>query len=129
MGGESWPTVEHYFQAQKFGGAGCEVHRERIRESNSPAQAKRLGQSRKYPLRRDWERVKEGIMKQALRGKFRDPGLRKLLLSTGKRRLIEASPYDSYWGEGRDGKGKNRLGVLLMELREELRKTESGRGK
>jgi hypothetical protein len=126
--GKYWPTVEHYFQAQKFKGKECEAHRERIRKARSPREAKQLGQSRKFPLRGDWECVKENIMRHALRKKFEDPRLRELLLSTGNRPLIEASPYDDYWGEGRDGRGRNRLGVLLVELRAELR-APSRRGK
>jgi ribA/ribD-fused uncharacterized protein len=60
-------------------------------------------------------------MLHALRCKFADPELQVLLLSTGLRTLIENSPHDSYWGCGRDGKGENRLGVILMRVREDLR--------
>jgi hypothetical protein len=35
--------------------------------------------------------------------------------------LVEASPFDAYWGCGRSGKGKNRLGQLLMQVRAKLR--------
>ena len=52
----------------------------------------------------------------ALRAKFSDPDLRLRLLDTKDSRLEEASPTDMYWGY----KGKNRLGVLLMQVREEL---------
>ena len=44
--------------------------------------------------------------------------LKELLLETGDRKIVEHSPYDSYWGDGPDGKGLNRLGVLLMKLRD-----------
>lgn len=40
------------------------------------------------------------------------------LLSTGTREIVEFSEKDAYWGNGGDGSGKNRLGVLLMEVRE-----------
>jgi N-glycosidase YbiA len=120
-----WPTVEHYFQAQKFPGAHMAPYRDRIRGAPSPQAAKVLGRSEKFPLRSDWDRVKENIMRHALRRKFENPELRTLLLSTGKRLLVEDSPYDSYWGRGKSGNGRNRLGVLLMELREELRKCTS----
>jgi ribA/ribD-fused uncharacterized protein len=116
--GIRWPTVEHYFQAQKFEET---TYRERIRATRSPMDAKRLGQTRKVPIRSDWESVKEAVMKKALRLKFKDPRLRSLLLSTKNRMLVEDSPYDRYWGGGRDRKGKNRLGVLLMEIRDEIR--------
>ena len=117
--GVRWPTVEHYFQAQKFKDA---AHRERIRGARSPMEAKTLGQTRQVPIRSDWETVKEEVMKKALRLKFQNPHLRSLLLSTKNRMLVEDSPYDRYWGCGRDEKGKNRLGILLMEVRDEIRK-------
>lgn len=59
-------------------------------------------------------------MKHALRQKFSHPKLKALLLSTKKRELVENSPFDRYWGCGGDGTGANRLGVLLMEVRQEL---------
>ncbi len=40
---------------------------------------------------------------------------------TGDEPLLEDSPEDFLWGTGRDGSGQNRLGVLLMELRAQLR--------
>lgn len=64
-------------------------------------------------------------MTRGLREKFKDPELRKILLSTGKKELIENSPYDKYWGIGPNGKGKNRLGVLLMELRTGLKREKA----
>jgi ribA/ribD-fused uncharacterized protein len=113
-----WRTMEHYFQAMKFEGT---PQFEKIQNSGSPKQAKDLGQSRAYPIRGDWDKVKEEIMLSGLREKFKNPDLRLLLISTGKKVLIENSPYDKYWGIGPNGKGKNRLGVLLMQLREELK--------
>lgn len=120
--GVAWPTVEHFFQAQKFPGEEHALYRERIRQAPSPRAAKALGRSEQYPLRSDWDRVKEQVMRYALQRKFENPRLRELLLSTGKRRLVENSPFDAYWGIGKQGTGKNRLGILLMELREDLKK-------
>lgn len=120
--GVYWPTVEHYFQAQKFIGPESAAYRERIRLTHSPKDAKTLGQSRTLPLRADWEQVKEGIMLHALRKKFAPPKLREILLSTKNRPLIENSPYDRYWGVGKDGSGRNRLGILLMQLRTEMQR-------
>ena len=73
-------------------------------------------------LRLDWETVKDDIMREALHAKFNQhPGLRSLLLQTGDAELIEHTKNDRYWADGGDGSGKNRLGHLLMELRENLR--------
>lgn len=119
LGGKYWATSEHYFQAQKF--AGTE-HEEILRLSLSPKVAADRGRERHRPLRTDWEAVKEDVMRCALRAKFAaHPALRELLLATGDKEIVENAPGDFYWGTGRDGTGKNRLGVLLMELRTTLK--------
>ena len=48
------------------------------------------------------------------------PGLRAALLDTGSLILVEHTANDRYWGDGGNGTGQNRLGRLLMELREQL---------
>ena len=115
-----WPTVEHYFQSMKFPGPDNADYRERIRRCRSPKDAKKLGRSRDIAIRTDWEEVKEQIMVSALRKKFSHEKLKRILIGTGHRELIESSPYDYYWGIGSDGSGKNRLGFLLMAVRSEL---------
>ncbi len=116
-----WPTVEHCFQAAKFLGlpyAGF------IRSAASPAEARRLGQSRGYPLMPDWYAVKEDVMLEALIAKFEQhPDLAELLLSTGQATLVEDNPHDAYWGCGSDGTGANRMGILLMQVGDRLRES------
>lgn len=117
--GETWPTAEHYFQAQKF---DDQEYRRKIREARSPMQAARLGRDRKQKLRRDWESVKVGVMRRAVLAKFtQHEELRELLLSTGDAKIVEHTEDDDYWGDGGDGSGKNMLGRILMQVREELR--------
>jgi hypothetical protein len=62
-------------------------------------------------------------MMTALKEKFSDrhPELRELLLKTGNAILQDASPRDNYWGIGSKGMGQNKLGVMLMSLRDTLR--------
>ena len=118
LNGRVWPTSEHYFQAQKFPGTDYE---ETIRLAKSPMIAARLGRSRKHPLRPDWEAIKEDIMREALRAKFtQHPALNSLLLGTRDAEIVEHTTNDNYWGDGGDGRGENRLGHLLMELRAQL---------
>lgn len=88
-----------------------------------PAQAKRLG--RTVQLRKDWENVKDQVMYDVLRAKFSNKKLCLLLLCTGDKELVEGNWWDdTYWGVF-SGKGENKLGNLLMQLREELRKEVS----
>jgi conserved hypothetical protein, ribA/ribD-fused len=115
--GVYWPTVEHYFQAQKFLDAEGQ---ERIRRAITPKQARELGQSRSFKLRPGWDGMREEIMLSALRLKFSQPDASALLLSTGDRMLVESSPFDYFWASGQDGSGQNRLGHLLMRVRREL---------
>jgi ribA/ribD-fused uncharacterized protein len=119
LGSGTWPTVEHYFQAQKF--AGTE-YAEAIRRARSPAKAKGMGRTRRHRLRRDWEQVKDAVMSAAVRAKFtQHADVRAVLLATGEAVLVEDSPTDDYWGCGPDGQGRNRLGKILMAVRDELR--------
>jgi len=117
-----WKTSEHYFQAQKF--AGTE-HEEELRLVASPMVVARMGRSSQRPLRKDWETAKDDIMREALRAKFtQNEELKQILLETGDAYLVEHTKNDSYWGDGGDGSGKNMLGKLLMELREQLKNEE-----
>lgn len=116
--GKRWPTSEHYFQAQKF--AGTE-HEEAVRKCSRPMEAASMGRSRKLPLRRDWDSVKDQVMLEVVRAKFtQHDDLKAILLATGDAKLVEHTENDSYWGDGGDGSGKNRLGQILMRVRDEL---------
>ena len=120
----NWLTTEHYFQAQKFVGTplvGTIQMLERPREAFEKSRDPHYSKWR----RSDWESVKEDVMYKALQAKFtQHEKLRRKLLETGDRELIEHSPHDSYWGDGGNGMGKNRLGELLMKLRREMKEKE-----
>lgn len=121
LDGAYWPTVEHFFQASKFVGTDPR-HVASIQRARTPSDAARRGRDRSHPLRRDWEAVKDDIMRRAVRCKFETHAdLRELLLATGDEEIVEASPVDYYWGCGQDGTGLNRLGQILMEVRASLR--------
>ena len=115
-----YTTNEHFFQAMK---SLNPKERQAIALAPTPGKAKRLGG--KVSLRKDWEDIKEEVMLIGLRHKFSNPDLRKKLLATGNEELIEGTTWhDNYWGicrcEACGGRGKNRLGKLLMQVREEL---------
>lgn len=114
-----WKTVEHYFQAMKFAGTKYE---DKVREARSPREAKKLGRRRDFPLRDDWEAVKDDVMYAGVLKKFQTHAdIRALLLSTGDEEIVENAPFDYYWGCGADGSGKNMLGKILVRVREALR--------
>jgi len=118
LDGKVWPTSEHYFQAKKF---QSEEIQETIRKASSPGDAKQLGRNRSYPLRKDWEEVKDDLMFKVCLAKFsQHPELKKIILGTGDSKLVEHTSNDNYWGDGGDGSGKNMLGQTLMKVREAL---------
>lgn len=86
----------------------------------TPNEGKRKG--RRVTLRKDWEEVKTDIMLDICRAKFsQNEELRTKLLATGDEYLQETNTWnDTCWGVCR-GKGENRLGKILMQVREELR--------
>ncbi|MBW4509882.1 MAG: NADAR family protein [Scytonematopsis contorta HA4267-MV1] len=119
LDGLYWMTSEHYFQAQKFPNT---PHLEEIRLAKTPKQAAIMGRDRRLPLRPDWEQVKDDVMRSAVLRKFQTHAdIREILLSTGDEELVENAPGDYYWGCGKDGTGKNMLGIILMEIREIIR--------
>lgn len=70
-------------------------------------------------IRSDWDEIKLDLMKIIVQEKFdQHPNLKRLLLSTGTREIVENSPSDSFWGIGKDGNGENWLGKILMEIRD-----------
>lgn len=82
-----------------------------------------------YPdvrLREDWDVVKDEIMYKAVNVKFsQNSFLKNLLIDTGDCVIVEASPKDAYWGYGKDKKGLNMLGKILMRVRDELNEEKS----
>ena len=141
--GVSYPTTEHYYQAQKFAGLerskDAKEYAELIRIQTTPMKAKVLAVQKiggGYPwrtllntpiqeyldrgvqIRSDWEEIKDDVMRRAVYAKFsQHPKLLEILKQTKSHMLIERSPTDSYWGCGRDGTGKNMLGRILVETR------------
>lgn len=88
-------------------------------QSLNPSEAKKLG--RIIPLRSDWEKVKDEVMYEILVQKFSNLELRLLLLETGDRYLEETNWWgDTYWGVCK-GKGQNKLGKILMKIREKIK--------
>lgn len=123
--GVTYPTNEHAFQALKTRETS---ERYQVQQAPTPASAKARG--RKVTMREDWGTARFEEMGRVLRAKFRDPELRRKLLATGDRQLIEGNTWrDTTWGAIQDKnsgewKGRNELGKLLMQIRDELREEE-----
>lgn len=140
-----YATAEHYmmyqkarlFKDDKVAGevlAGTELH---------PRKIKTLGRKVVGFDETTWVAERERIVQEGTWLKMTKPAhdgqvnLGELLLATGDRELVEASPYDRVWGVGfrakdaernRERWGLNLLGKALMAVRERLR-GDSGEGK
>ena len=91
---KTYPTVEHFFQSQKF--PGDPVLQEKIRTAKTPTGAKRAGRTQSEHFRQDWEEVRETVMLEGLKAKFtQNPQVADILRSTGTAMLIEKMPRDS----------------------------------
>ncbi|WP_404364519.1 NADAR family protein [Marinobacter sp.] len=117
--GKVWPTVEHYFQGMKF---NDETLQEKVRTAATPAQARKLGRKRDRSFRRDWKQVRETVMTRGVYVRCRTyPDLAEELLKTGDQKIVENSNFDYFWGCGRDRRGHNSYGKVLMNVRARLR--------
>lgn len=121
--GNVYATSEHAYQAGK---ARKEAVREWLMAAPSPSLLAMAAHGLYYwDVAPGWSKTKFERMQRVLRAKFdQHEDLKDLLLSTGDARLVESATVDNevnrLWGEV-DGVGKNTLGIMLMELREELR--------
>ena len=117
--GITYPTAEHAYQSAKTTNM---AERRRIAAVAAPADAKREGRALS-PQRPDWEQVKFDVMEKVVRDKFtRNADLREKLLATGDAYLEEGNTWnDRIWGVYQ-GQGENRLGKILMQVRDELRR-------
>lgn len=122
-----YDTSEHAYQAQKFFAdesvdyPGAMRLRWEISSAPSAHEAFKMAEqniARRHPR---WDASKVGIMRDILRAKVEQHEyVRRKLLQTGDRELIENSWRDDYWGWGPNRDGKNMLGKLWMEIRAEL---------
>ena len=129
--GVSYPTVEHYMAVQKARKFADEKAVQKIMKAKSAKSAK--GVSIEGVKEDEWDSVKDDFMRTILRAKFtQHPELRTQLLETGTVALGYANARDKYWSIGtsedtdkaknpKKWPGKNRIGVILGELRETLR--------
>ncbi len=125
--GNTFPTSEHAYHWEKFDShpnawnAGGSIASQILR-APSAHEAFKIAEGCKPRRRPDWDDVKVDIMRDILRAKAaQHEYVRRKLLATGERELVENSWRDSYWGWGPNRDGQNMLGKLWMEVRAELR--------
>ena len=105
---------------------------EAIARAIQPDKAKALGRAVQNYDDAVWSSVRYDKMVEVLRAKFKEPLMRNILLRTGDRVIVEASPYDRVWGVGlgmedarildeKNWRGQNLLGKALMDIRAELK--------
>ncbi len=127
-----FPTSEHAYHWEKFrnevAGESDDDRHQRVALANSillaPSahEAFKLAERWTSMRRPDWDNVKVGIMRALLRAKAEQHEyVRRKLLATGERELVENSWRDGFWGWGSNQGGENMLGRLWMEIRSELR--------
>ena len=115
---KDWPSVEHYFQAMKFQN---ESYQEKIRLTKNIDQVIKLGKSWTKKKRPDLKKVQTTLMTRAIYIKCRTyDAVAQRLLETGDIKLVENSQFDYYWGCGRDHRGENHYGKILMNVRDKL---------
>ena len=120
--GNTWPSVEHYFQAMKFPAGD---YQDSIRLAKTAKQAQKMGRTRFKKIRKDWAKVREVIMTRAVYTKCRThAAIAEQLLVTGEETLVDNNQYDYFWGCGRDRRGNNAYGKVLMNVRAKLREEQ-----
>ncbi|RST87606.1 NADAR family protein [Aquibium carbonis] len=133
VGGNRYPTAEHWMMAEKARLFGDEQAVQKILKAGSPKQAKQFGREVRGFDEATWDREKRRIVTEGSFAKFaQNKALGTFLQSTGSKVLVEASPVDRVWGIGLSAeddravnpllwRGENLLGFALMSARDHLR--------
>lgn len=111
-------TSEHLYHCRKFEN---EKIKQDIINSKSAHEAQRIAVKNKDEVVSSWNDIRLGKMKEILMLKLNQhPYVKKKLLDTGDREIIENSWRDDFWGWGENKDGQNMLGKLWMEIRGEV---------
>jgi ribA/ribD-fused uncharacterized protein len=131
--GVNYNTAEQFMMAKKAEYFDDQDALSKILKTNDPAEQKAIGRTVKNFDKEAWDAVSRGYVYQGNIAKFKqNEDLKKYLLSTEDKELVEASPYDKIWGIGLSTsnpdrfdkskwKGTNWLGETLMKVRSDLK--------
>lgn len=115
---KTFHTLEHAYHYRKFNDKNPEVAQE-ILQSPSPWAAMKIARQYSGEIRPDWDDVKVDIMEELVRMKLdQNEDVQMILEKTGKRRIVENSPWDDFWGCGPKGDGVNMMGKIWMKVRD-----------
>lgn len=117
-----FPTTEHYYQAMKFYASDSRF--KVIMNMKNPDDARLITKTPEYKINRrsDFDANKFDIMERGLRAKFaQNPNAADMLKQTGDAILIKSCPVCYKCGFG-EGSGANRIGKVLMQIRQEIQK-------
>lgn len=118
--GKTFMTSEHAYQWKKFSASHPDIAEE-IFNSTSAYMTKKISDAHAGDVIPEWHQQKAEVMEEILRAKLaQHEKVKKLLIESGTREIIENSPADTFWGIA-DGSGENRMGKLWMKLRDELK--------
>ena len=132
INGTKYKTPEHYIMHQKANEFDDVETARKILESDDPKVAKKLGREIDGFDMQTWKDVSTSIVETAARAKFtQHQWLQDMLIQTGNKMMVEASPVDKFWGVGlcadnpkikdkSNWKGRNKFGSILMEVRDSL---------
>lgn len=130
-----FPTAEHLYHYLKFDyntnndndlRSKCSKIRNSIASAKSAHDAFKIAQECKEFRNPDWDNIKFCKMLEVLRLKVEQHEyVKKKLLETGDRELIENSWRDDVWGWGENRTGLNALGKLWMLVRQEIKLLDS----
>lgn len=119
-------TSEAAYHSEKFPDAEHWQIYSSILYAPSAHEAFKIAEQHKAMRRPDWDDVKVDVMRRILRAKAdQHEYVRRKLLATGDRELVEDSWRDDFWGWGQNRNGQNMLGKLWMEIRDEMRRVVS----
>jgi len=132
--GQTFTTSEQLFMYKKAKFFGDDLAAAKIVSLGThPKDAKDLGRKIRWYDEERWGKVREEMMYEAIYEKFSQyPDLKKKLLDTGNRILVEGTPFDPIWGvkikwsddrilDEKNWNGQNLLGKVLMRVRNDLR--------